>query len=161
MARQALDFIRRNANVISTLVGLLLTCVVVIWNSGRNYQSLENKMSGLQTQIVDLRGVVEKQDGRINGHDARLRDVEAYKYSISRIDTAITSIFEKLGASDARLQKLEDLVKINEQVKINTTRIDRLETFMLESSKDRAGINGKLDTIQKALENLMNMHLTK
>lgn len=59
---------------------------------------------------------------------------------------------------ELRLAKLEEVFKVTEQVRINTKRLDALESFMLESARDRAAINAKLDAIKEGLVELTKMH---
>ena len=84
----------------------------------------------------------------------------------------LTSQIEKVGtiqilqgnllvAQDLRIVKLESVVSIKPIVDLNSSRLDRLEKFMLESSSDRASMNAKLDSIQATMNRLLELHMTK
>jgi chromosome segregation ATPase len=143
-------FFRGNWGWVSAIVGIIASLIGV----GMSYR-------GLTAQLENLQASVLKQDGRLNGHEARLKEVESSLMNLARIDDNIIQIREKSAAMDARMANLEKLVNLSVQVDINTKRLDKLETMMSDSARDRSALNAKLDQIQNSLSDLVRMHMTK
>jgi hypothetical protein len=141
-------FFRGNWGWVSAIVGIIASLIGV----GMSYR-------GLTAQLENLQASVLKQDGRLNGHEARLKEVEASLMNLARIDDNIVQIREKSAAMDTRMGNLEKLITLSAQVDVNTKRLDKLEVLVSESASDRRALNAKLDQIQATLADLIRMHL--
>jgi hypothetical protein len=141
-------FFRGNWGWVSAIVGIIASLIGV----GMSYR-------GLTAQLENLQASVLKQDGRLNGHEARLKEVEASLMNLARIDDNIVQIREKSAAMDTRMGNLEKLITLSAQVDVNTKRLDKLEVLVSESASDRRALNAKLDQIQTTLTDLIRMHL--
>jgi hypothetical protein len=141
-------FFRGNWGWVSAIVGIFASLIGV----GMSYR-------GLTAQLENLQASVLKQDGRLNGHEARLKEVEASLMNLARIDDNIIQIREKSSAMDTRMGNLEKLITLSAQVDVNTKRLDKLEILVSESASDRRALNAKLDQIQTTLTDLIRMHL--
>lgn len=64
----------------------------------------------------------------------------------------ITALHKQSVQQDQRLIRVEALITVAPVVEMHTARIGKIEEFMMESAKDRAGLNVKIDDMTKSVQ---------
>lgn len=68
------------------------------------------------------------------------------------IMSEINNLHKQAVQQDQRLIRVEALITVAPIVELHTARIGKIEEFMMESAKDRAGLNVKIDDITKSVQ---------
>lgn len=64
----------------------------------------------------------------------------------------IAALHKQAVQQDQRLIRVEALITVAPVVEMHTARIGKIEEFMMESAKDRAGLNVKIDDMTKSMQ---------
>lgn len=66
----------------------------------------------------------------------------------------IAGLHKQAVQQDQRLIRVEALITVAPVVEMHTARIGKIEEFMMESAKDRAGLNVKIDDVTKGIQSM-------